>query len=850
MSLSHEIEFTVTKATDEVEGHTGANLATGSRGGWLAHSTFGTAYIDVSFGTEFSIHSMTLVAVGCSRLVVTLKSRKGERDNWMGGSAALRGAGATQTGSVVYDSLLPGEECKKYLAARNTGDGLKAVASQEEWTGMRISLTPAAGHETFGLKKLTIDRQPTKSEVEARRAAIAKQATETAQKAAATAAATAAAASAPAFASTSVPLPPAMRPPVNASAQAGGVGGLRRSSCTCGKPGCNGCGGEGKVRCRAHSLLCCLKLSKAAGSKDRPFWACPLERKPGSLPACGFLRWADEAIGHVATVEKAVELPEEEDEQRASAPPPAAAAAAATKPTSAPVSSTAACAPRAASSSASASAGGGGSGSGGGTRHAAASVEEVVSSYRAKLQEMNVKELKAEGTKRNVDLSGCLEKGDLVVHLSAAYAAAKADKLAAYAAAKAEKLAREAKAAEANAKAAEANAKAVEAKAAEVARVGGSASGGSSMAAASSSGTASSSSPLTQPAMPKTSSRGGSALCKRSHAASTSTDGGGSRSSGGAAGASGAADGAGASSSSSSRRPPPPPPSSTTYASAAASSRKADAWLGVAEKSSGDEDEDDEEEEDEAAAAAAALRRRAWATADAAGGGRAARASKASGRTRGVSARDVTSSGRAGVDVGGASMWRDKRGNIVAPPAGLAGGSEDDPMAIDEGDEDTAAAAAAEARRRAQQEEAERAAEEAADDSVTEEEDKDEADSAPLLWPPGLTRCPFDVRCPLRPHGCLRGNPTHLLRESHTVEHVRRQARKVDWAHTFGPLYRLVRDAGLPHAHCTTRDACLRALDTALDTFEAAGARHDVPLADASAGDYAAMAQLVPEPID
>ena len=845
MSLSHEIEFTVTKATDEVEGHTGANLATGSRGGWLAHSTFGTAYIDVSFGTEFSIHSMTLVAVGCSRLVVTLKSRKGERDNWMGGSAALRGAGATQTGSVVYDSLLPGEECKKYLAARNTGDGLKAVASQEEWTGMRISLTPAAGHETFGLKKLTIDRQPTKSEVEARRAAIAKQATETAQKAAATAAATAAAASAPAFASTSVPLPPAMRPPVNASAQAGGVGGLRRSSCTCGKPGCNGCGGEGKVRCRAHSLLCCLKLSKAAGSKDRPFWACPLERKPGSLPACGFLRWADEAIGHVATVEKAVELPEEEDEQRASAPPPPPAAAAATKPTSAPVSSTAACAPRAASSSASASAGGGGSGSGGGTRHAAASVEEVVSSYRAKLQEMSVKELKAEGTKRNIDLSGCLEKGDLVVHLSAAYAAAKADKLAAYAAAKAEKLAREAKAAEANAKAAEANAKAVEAKAAEVARVGGSASGGSSMAAASSS-----SSPLTQPAMPKTSSRGGSALCKRSHAASTSTDGGGSRSSGGAAGASGAADGAGASSSSSSRRPPPPPPSSTTYASAAAASRKADAWLGVAEKSSGDEDEDDEEEEDEAAAAAAALRRRAWATADAAGGGRAARASKASGRTRGVSARDVTSSGRAGVDVGGASMWRDKRGNIVAPPAGLAGGSEDDPMAIDEGDEDTAAAAAAEARRRAQQEEAERAAEEAADDSVTEEEDKDEADSAPLLWPPGLTRCPFDVRCPLRPHGCLRGNPTHLLRESHTVEHVRRQARKVDWAHPFGPLYRLVKDAGLPHAHCTTRDACLRALDTALDTFEAAGARHDVPLADASAGDYAAMAQLVPEPID
>jgi len=839
MSLSHEIEYTVTKATDEVEGHTASSLATGSRGGWLAHSTFGTAYIDVSFGTEFSIHSMTLVAVGCSRLVVTLKSRKGERDNWMGGSAALRGAGATQTGSVVYDGLLPGEECKKYLAARNTGDGLKAVASQEEWAGMRISLTPAAGHETFGLKKLTIDRQPTKSEVEARRAAIAKQAAETAQKAAATAAATAAAASAPAFASTSVPLPPAMRPPMNASAQAGGVGGLRRSACACGKPGCNGCGGEGKVRCKAHSLLTCLKISM----KNRPFWACPLVRKPGSTP-CGWVCWCDEAIGHVATVEKVVELPEEEDEQRASAPFPAAAA---TKPTSAPVSSTAACAPLAASASASASASssGSGSGGGGGTRHAAVTMEAVLSSYQAKLQAMSVKELKAEGTKRNVDLSGCLEKSDLVVHLSAAYAAAKADKLAAYAAAKAEKRALEAKAAEAKAKA-----KAAEAKAAEVAREGGSASGGSSklgssMAAASSSGAASSSSPLTQPAMPKTASRGGSALCKRSHAASTSTDGDGSWSSGGAAaGARGAADGAGASSSSS-KRPTPPPPSSATSASASSSSRKADAWLGVAEKSSGDEDEDDEDEEDEAAAAASALRRRTWAAADAAGGGRAARASKASGSTRGVSAR-----GGAGVDVGGADMWRDKRGNIVAPPAGLAGGSEDDPMAIDEGDEDTAAAAAAEARRRAQQEAAERAAEEAADDSVTEEEDdKAEAESArqpaPLLWPPGLTRCPFDVRCPLRPHGCLRGNPTHLLKESHTVEHVRRQARKVDWAHPFGPLYRLVRDAGLPHAHCTTKDACLRALDTALDAFEVAGARHGVP--SATAGDYAAMA---PEPVD
>ena len=71
-----------------------------------------------------------------------------------------------------------------------------------------------------------------------------------------------------------------------------------------------------------------------------------------------------------------------------------------------------------------------GSSDSGGTRHAATSLEEVVSSHQAKLQAINVKELKAEGTKSNVDLSGCVEKSDLVAHLSAAYAAAKAGKLA------------------------------------------------------------------------------------------------------------------------------------------------------------------------------------------------------------------------------------------------------------------------------------------------------------------------------------------------------------------------------------------------------------------------------------
>ena len=144
MSVSHEIEFTVTKTSSELKGHEGKNLERAS-GSWLAHSTFGTAWVDVAFGSEFSIHSISLVATGCSNVKVVLQSRKGDRDNWMGGSGALRGGAVTTGGVLVYEGALPGEDCKKYLPCKNSGDGLKAVASQEEWAGMRISLTPAAG---------------------------------------------------------------------------------------------------------------------------------------------------------------------------------------------------------------------------------------------------------------------------------------------------------------------------------------------------------------------------------------------------------------------------------------------------------------------------------------------------------------------------------------------------------------------------------------------------------------------------------------------------------------------------------------------------------------------------------
>ena len=269
----YEIDFTVTKASDEVEGHEGKEVALTN--GWLARATFGTATLDIDFGTSFSVHSMSFTAIGCSRVLVVLKSRKGDRDNWVGGSAALRGGGVLQGGALVYDGILTAEESKKYLAARHSGEGLKALASQEEWVGMRISVSPSAGHEEFGLKKLTIDRQPTKAEAEARRSALAL----AAEKAAAAK-------------SAAQPAPPAARPvqaphtysstigegrvsvsrpsaPPSAPPTGSGSSAHKKWPCACNKKDCFGCGGSGQMRCKAHSLLCCLKISKAPSSAGR-----------------------------------------------------------------------------------------------------------------------------------------------------------------------------------------------------------------------------------------------------------------------------------------------------------------------------------------------------------------------------------------------------------------------------------------------------------------------------------------------------------------------------------------------------------------------------------------------------
>ena len=100
MSVGHNIHYTVQKVSSEVKGHEGKNLERGT-GSWLADATFGTAWVDVSFGTEFSIHSISLLATGCGSMRVILQSPKGDRDSWMGGSAGLRGAGVSQGGALA-----------------------------------------------------------------------------------------------------------------------------------------------------------------------------------------------------------------------------------------------------------------------------------------------------------------------------------------------------------------------------------------------------------------------------------------------------------------------------------------------------------------------------------------------------------------------------------------------------------------------------------------------------------------------------------------------------------------------------------------------------------------------------
>ena len=144
-SLCYEISYTVSKASSEVEAHPAKNLEGGGR--WAPHSTLGVAHVDLSFGTEFSIHSLSFTVSGCSSVKILLTGRKGERGSWFSQGATPQNFGLAGRATEVYEGLLPtSTECKQHLQCRSSGTArLAAVASQEQWAGMRLYLTPAPG---------------------------------------------------------------------------------------------------------------------------------------------------------------------------------------------------------------------------------------------------------------------------------------------------------------------------------------------------------------------------------------------------------------------------------------------------------------------------------------------------------------------------------------------------------------------------------------------------------------------------------------------------------------------------------------------------------------------------------
>ena len=372
-------------------------------GRWKPDASKGTAWVDLAWGTEFSIHSISFLATGVSRVQVILQGRKGERGSWFGAGSTPSTFAVATNAIEAYDGVLPtAAECKRWLTCKSSGDGLRPLASQGEWTGLRLVLTPvASAGETFCLRKLEVNRQPSERELQRLREEAGNTASQPApvvniwsKPAAATARAppfggggffsgsSSTSASVPTHAAgfasdststTSRQQPQQQRPPPPAAPAGsraflgagpppdrvgigggfsggygghGGLGGHQQASstarpafkagtpssatlrpgqragasvapgrkpCLCSTHGCQGCGGDKKLRCRKHQQLCVLAKASTAGNKGRFMWMCPLVSTPAS-PSCGFRDWADEALG------MAVPLPEADEDDEMQSP--------------------------------------------------------------------------------------------------------------------------------------------------------------------------------------------------------------------------------------------------------------------------------------------------------------------------------------------------------------------------------------------------------------------------------------------------------------------------------------------------------------------------------------------------
>ena len=72
-----EVTYEVAATSSEKPGGEAEKLASGGK--WLPDSSSRESWVELTWGTEFSIHSLSFVAKDVSRVKVLLQGRKGER---------------------------------------------------------------------------------------------------------------------------------------------------------------------------------------------------------------------------------------------------------------------------------------------------------------------------------------------------------------------------------------------------------------------------------------------------------------------------------------------------------------------------------------------------------------------------------------------------------------------------------------------------------------------------------------------------------------------------------------------------------------------------------------------------
>lgn len=177
MACSFEVSYTIKRCSSEDLAHPASALTEGGK--WSPLSTSTSAWVDLEFGTEFSIHSVSFTASACTSVKILLCSKRGERGSWFAGTKAPQDWDVQVSSVEVFDGRLPTtSECRLQLMCRSSGTArLAAIASQGQWTGLRLVLSPcpSADADTFYVRRLEVNRQPSAVEQERIRTARAAQ---------------------------------------------------------------------------------------------------------------------------------------------------------------------------------------------------------------------------------------------------------------------------------------------------------------------------------------------------------------------------------------------------------------------------------------------------------------------------------------------------------------------------------------------------------------------------------------------------------------------------------------------------------------------------------------------------